>query len=98
MATLDAPQVWTAMAAHTQESIPPLRSTTAFSLRRFFASSMNDLSNAFCRRIPHELVQLHSESVGQAVGQHPFHQLTRFKAGPLSCGAFEHWRKQNLSH
>src|SRR5713101_2203216 len=96
----DAPWRSRAIAVHTQESIPPLKSTTALresfikSIVNYGASVSRPLlceisasprylyllpsflrrSNALCRRIPDELVQLQAQPHRQAISQNPFHE------------------------
>src|SRR6267154_5272145 len=103
----EAPWCSHAIAALTQESIPPLKSTTAFlwsipfttastSSAPFFLTSLT--SNSLGGRIPDKFVQLQPEPHRQIVRQHPFDQHARVQARPLPLRILERRRKQNLSH
>src|SRR5207245_5834601 len=95
-----------AMAVLTQESIPPLSSTTAFLVSLIFLFFFllrsylftSSFLNSLRRRIPNKLVQLQSQPHRQAVRQDPFCQLARLQPRPFSLWIFKHRRQQNLSY
>src|SRR5947208_2407941 len=96
-----------AMAVLTQESIPPLSSTTAFLVSLIFCFSLYFVTswlfaslflNSLRRRIPNKLVQLQSQPYRQAVRQDPLRQLARLQPRPFSPWIFKHRRKQNFSY
>src|SRR5262252_1534382 len=99
-----------AIAVVTQESIPPLSSTTARLESLIFSSlevtcwahygvtSLFRLIHAFRRWIPNKLVQLQSQPHRQAIRQDPFRQLARLEPGPFSLWIFKHGRKENFSY
>src|ERR1700736_3126767 len=97
------------MAAVTQESIPPLRSTTACLcapsclcvwsisiIRLVIYSAVRDclLLNTFRGRIPYEFVELQSQPHRQAVCKNPFHQRPRLQPLPFSFRTLKDRRKK----
>src|SRR6266404_2444475 len=101
-----------AMEVLTQESIPPLRSTTAFLASLIFSQRelagppflshslfhYFSISNAFRRWVPDEFVQLQSQPHRQTIDKNPFGQCARLKPLPLPFRVFKHRREQNLLH